>query len=381
VLTDTDLTVESITEEAGVRTGVRPGSFRFRDGLERLVVTLRAEAGLTSSARSPVRAALVNCLVTQARLDRLVSLHPEIEQQPITRPVFVTGLPRSGTTLMHNLLAQHPDLRTPALWELVSPAGERGDDRAHRPLVDDAQAYVDDYNRLAPALRSIHLLDARRPDECHRLMANTFTSMIYEARFRVPGYLAWLRRRDLTAPYRYHRRQLQAILWRRPGGRVVLKCPFHLWSLEALIRVYPDARIVQLHRTPTETIPSMCSLCVTMRAARTDRVDRREIGQQWLDRCGAAIDDLPRARSAIPAGQILDVRYVDLLRDPVATAARVCDFAGTPLTSAAAAAMRRYLTDNRQGRYGAHRYHAADFGLDPAGLDRRFAAYREEVRC
>jgi hypothetical protein len=378
MLTAIELTTDSIIAEAAGHT---PGHVRFREGLDRLVTALRAEAKLTPDARQAVRAALVNCLVTQARLDRLRSRHPEVEQQVIARPVFVTGMPRSGTTLMHNLLAQHPGLRTPALWELMNPVGERGPADAYGRLVDDAQSWVDDYNRLAPALRSIHLLDARRPDECHRLLANTFESMIYEARYRVPGYVAWLSRRDLTEPYRYHRRQLQAILWRRPGGPVVLKCPFHLWSLNELIRVYPDARVVQMHRTPTETVPSMCSLCTTMRGARTDHVDRHEIGRQWLDRIGTAIDDLPLARRAIPAGQLLDVRYADLVRDPVATAARVCDFAGVPLTGAAAAAMHRYLSDNPPGRYGAHRYRAGDFGLDTADLDRRFSAYREEFRC
>jgi hypothetical protein len=378
--TATELTAESIIVEAAEQTGTDPDALGG-EGLRQLVWALDAEAALSPDGRAAVRAALVGCVSTSARLNRLVGEHPEVSTWPIERPVFVTGLLRSGTTLMHNLLAQHPGVRAPVLWELMHPAGPRSHPRGYGPLVEQTQRYLDEYYRLAPTLRGIHLMEARRPDECHRLMATSFESMIYEARYRVPSYAAWLRGRDLTGPYRLHRRQLMAILWRRPGARVVLKCPFHLWSLDALIRVYPDARVVQLHRTPAETIPSTCSLVATMRAARTDRVDRSEIGRQWLDRIAEALGGLQRARVAVPAGQLLDVRYADLLTDPVGTLARVCEFAGIPMTTGAATAMRRYLAGNHAGTHVMHRYRAGDFGLDPAELDRRFAGYREEFRC
>jgi hypothetical protein len=248
-------------------------------------------------------------------------------------------------------------------------------------MADRAQAYVDEYNRMAPQLARIHFLDARRPDECHRLLGATFASMVYEMRYRVPEYGAWLAGRDLTAEYDYHRRQLQAIVWRIPGGPVVLKCPFHLWSLAALMRVYPDARIVHLHRNPAETVPSTASLCAAIRPARSGYVALPEIGRQWLARIEPVIADVAATRAAVPAGQLLDVRYRDLIADPLGVLGRISEFAGVPLTAEARTAMSRYLATNGQNRHGVHRYRAEDFGLDPADLSRRFAAYRGTFGC
>ena len=381
MLSITDFTAHAIRSDAARRCGADPHAFAFGEGLDRLVTALATEARLTPAGRAAVRASLVGALETQARLRRLSSEHPEIAHTPVPRPVFVTGLLRTGTTLVHNLLAQHPGLRVPALWELMHPAAGRTGTAETDRLVTTTQSYVDEYNAVAPGLKAIHFLDARRPDECHRLTANAMQSMVFEMRYRVPGYGAWLAGTDDTPAYAYHRRQLQAILWARPGGPVVLKCPFHLWSLESLMRVYPDARVVHLHRDPAETVPSTCSLCLAIRAARSDRVDPHEIGRQWLARIEAAVDDLDRARKAIPAGQLLDVRYRDLMADPIGTMRRVGEFIGVPLPERGAAAMRTYLSHNTPTTRGVHRYRAEDFGLDPADLRARFADYRATYDC
>jgi Sulfotransferase family len=381
MLTADELTVDGIVAEAAVRTGADPAGFAFLDGLGRLADSLNSQGRLTPGGRGAVRAALVGSLATQAALDELCRRYPEIERQPVVRPVFILGLLRTGTTLLHNLLAQHPGMRVPQLWELMNPATPRLDATGYQRLADAAQSYVDDYNRLVPTLKAIHFLDARRPDECHRLVGNTFHSMVYEMRYRVPDFGAWLADRDLTEAYGYHRRQVRALAWRMPGNPLVFKCPFHLWSLRELLAVYPDARVVQLHRSPTETVPSTCSLCAAIRGARSDRVDHAEIGRYWLARIEAGLAANAEARSRVPAGQLLDVRYADLVADPVGTAARVCDFAGAPLTGEAEAAMRRYLDGNGQTRHGVHRYRPEDFGLDLADLDRRFAGYRDQFGC
>lgn len=367
--------VDDILGDGGVDD---PATFPFREALGVLVGSLQDEARLTPEGRRAVRGALVGAVATSVRLAELVRRHPEIAETPIPRPVFVTGLLRTGTTLVHNLLAQHPDLRVPQLWELMHPVGPRGDAADYEQLADSAQAYVEDYYKVAPALPAIHFLDARRPDECHRFGATSFQSMVYEMRYRVPSYGRWLAEQDLTEAYRQHRRLLQAVLWRIPGQPVVQKCPFHLWNLAELMTVYPDARIVHMHRSPTATIPSTCSLCVTIRAGRSDRVDASEVGQYWLDRIERNAQALDPAHRAIPDGQVLDVRYQDLVADPLATAGRICDFIGVPLTGAAERAMRRYLADNGQTRHGVHRYRPEDFGLDAVELERRFAGYRKQ---
>ncbi|MEV4344461.1 sulfotransferase [Actinoplanes sp. NPDC049596] len=376
-----ELTGASIVREAAQRQDADPAEFRFLEPLDRLADSLAREARLTPEGSRIVRSSLVATLERQITLDRLIHRHPEITATPVPRPIIITGLLRTGTTLVHNLLAQHPGLRVPALWELLDPATERLGAAEYEAMADRAQDYVDEYNRVAPQLPRIHFLDARRPDECHRLIGTTFASMVYEMRYRVPGYGAWLAGQDLTEQYRYHRRQLQALLWRVPGAPVVLKCPFHLWSLPALIAAYPDARIVHMHRDPAETVPSTASLCAAIREARSDRVDRAEIGPYWLRRIEPIITDVAATRRAVPAGQILDVRYRDLVRDPVGQAGRICDFAGVPMTAVATDAARAYLAGNGAGKHGRHEYHPADFGLDAAGLSRRFTAYRETFGC
>ncbi|HZN19384.1 MAG TPA: sulfotransferase [Micromonosporaceae bacterium] len=376
---DVRFDVPSLVADAAAAAGVAPTEFAFLDALEVLASSMDRQAQLTVPGRAAVRGALVAALCAQARLRRAVALHPEIATTEVTRPVFITGLLRSGTTLVHNLLAQHPGVRAPALWELMNPVGERGDAASYAALADAAQAYVEEYYQVAPDLPKIHFLDARRPDECHRLTANTFTTMVYEARYRVPDYAEWLRSVDHTPAYRFHRAQLQAILWRLPGGPVVLKDPFHLWYLPALAAAYPQARIVQLHRDPAVTVPSTCSLCVTIRGARSDTTDRAEIGQHWLAQVERALAALPQVRStALATTPVLDVRYADLMADPIGTLGGVCEFIEAPLTTEAERAMREYLADNGATKHGRHRYSAAEFGLDESDLRRRFMSYRHE---
>lgn len=363
-------------EQAGVPADA---PLRFLDALGVLTGALATEAQLTGPGARAVGAALTGALVTQLRLAGAYAEHPEIARVPVERPVFVIGLLRTGSTLVHNLLGLHPGLRAPALWETMHPVGGR-DPAGRARLVEDTQRYVTDYYQVAPLLPAIHFLDARRPDECHRLTGGAFASMVYSMRYRIPSYGAWLADQDLARSYRYHREQLRAVLWRRPGGRFVGKDPFHLWSLGALHATYPDARYVHLHRDPAETLPSTCSLCVALRGARSDRVDRAEIGRQWRAELDRALPLVAAARSGPLAGApVLDVRFRDLVADPVRVLGTVLDFLGEPVSGEVERRMRAWLERDRH-RPGAHRYTAADFGLSAAELTGRYADYRETYR-
>jgi hypothetical protein len=340
---------------------------RFRDGLECLLESLGSQAGLTGPGLRAAYRSLAALVTTQRQAAESLRSAPGVAAAPVARPIFVTGLHRSGTTLLHRLLARHPALRAPALWEQLAPA----DPADATVLARRAQTYVEEYYRVAPALPAIHFLDAYLPDECHRLLSVTFRSEIFEVRYRVPDYGQWLRDRDFTAAYRYHRTLLRCLLRREPGPRLVLKCPFHLRHLDAVAAVYPDAVVVRLHRDPAETIPSACRLTETIRCARSDRVDPREIGRFWLSLTASSL-----AARTPPGLAVLDVRYPDLLRDPVAVLARVCEFAGVPSTGDARRTMTAYLAEHPAGSHGANRYRAGDFGLSPDDLHHRFAAYR-----
>src|ERR671935_2613253 len=211
--------IEAAELVGGVLTHAPGGDgFRFLPALARLCSAISDEARLTEAGRRSTRRALVSSLVLQLRLHRLLAEHPEIERLPFDGPLVVAGLFRTGTTLLQNLLAQHPDVRAPQLWELMHPVARDGSAAERARLIRVTQAYVQAYYRAAPAFRSIHYLDAELPEECHRLIGTTFTSEVYPLRYRIPGYVEWLAEQDMRRPYVFHRTLLRCLLCRDPGG-------------------------------------------------------------------------------------------------------------------------------------------------------------------
>ncbi|WP_307867973.1 sulfotransferase [Micromonospora sp. C95] len=344
---------------------------RFLPALRRLVRAMNEEAQLTPDGARVARDSLVNALRVQQRL--AARQRPAVDRPPTV--TVVTGLHRTGTTLLQLLLAAHPQVRAPQLWELLAP----GATQPPEELVAAADRYVAEYHRAAPAFAAIHPLHPRKPEECHRLIANSFHSEIFGLRYHVPGYLDWLSRQDHTGAYALHREQLAAIVGSGTGQHVVLKCPFHLWHGAELASTYPQARVVRLHRDPVTTVASVCSLTRTVRAARSRHVDPYEIGAFWLDRTAAALPGLrdPEAFAGLP---VLDLRYRDLIADPVTAVSRVCAFAGLPFDPPAQRAVRSAIRTAAHTAPGRHQYRLSDYGLDADGLRRRFADYRAAYR-
>ncbi|WP_239123134.1 sulfotransferase family protein [Rhizocola hellebori] len=362
----------SIGAAARQIAGVEPDEpLRFMDGFAHLTSSLDTEARLTDAGRRSARAALVKSLVTQLEVRRMLRSQPELAQTPI-QPIVITGLLRSGTTFLQQLLAQHPGLRAPALWELMAPASPRKPSH----LVADGESYVEEYYRAAPDFRSIHPLDARQPEECHRLTANSFRHFIFGLRYRVPSYVRWLRAQPMAEAYRFHREQLSCLLAREPGDPVLLKCPSHLWHLDALAQVYPGAKVVRLHRRASVSLPSVASLTAVVRAARSAAVDPAEIGAYWLEEAAPVLDSMRRGVGPLRTPP-LDIRFTDLTADPLRVAGQVCDYAGVPMTEQATARMTAFLS-GATGKPGNHRYRAQDFGLSAQLLDERFARYHSE---
>lgn len=352
----------------------------FRTPLRRLLHALETEAALTTLGRIIARRDLVRLLANRLRIEDALRRHPEITAARVPSPIVIVGLPRTGTSILHELLAQDPANRVPMTWEVAHPwpPPERATyDRDPRiAAVDRDLAGID---RLIPGFKAMHPMGALLPQECVVLMQHDFASMVWSTTHRVPSYQAWLDGHDMRPLYRSHRRQLQYLQWRCPGERWVLKSPGHLWMLDALLAVYPDARIVQTHRDPLTVVASLTSLVSLLRRLASDRIDPHEIGAYWtallaagLERCMATRD-----RLALPPSQVFDMAFAELLADEIAMVRRIYAHFGLTLSPGAEDRMRRFLADNARDKHGRHRYTLANAGLDVATERRRHARYQE----
>jgi hypothetical protein len=291
----------------------------------------------------------------------------------------VVGLPRTGSTLLHHLLAEDPASRSAKAWEIMypSPPPERDRYESDRRIAKAARA-LRQFDRMTPDFKTIHPLGARFPLECIAFTAGSFLSRRFPTMYRLPGYDEWLRRQDMRPAYEFHKRFLQQLQWRTPGQRWVLKSPSHLLALDALFQTYPDAVIVQTHRDPLTVLASVTSLTVTLQGTFCDRLDPvaigREMSELWADAFEQAVQ--VRERIATPE-RFLDVHYHELVADPIATVRRIYARFDMTLTEEAEGRMRQFLARNPKDKHGVHRYSLAAFGLDPDHVAQRYKAYCE----
>ncbi len=347
--------------------------------LRRLLASCREEAGLHPLGRWLMGRRLVEILAGRRNLEKEQQRHPERFAAPLRRPLFITGLPRTGTTLLYNLLAQDPAARPLEMREAVWPAfpSPAGGPRAAWQT-GKARLLVRGLYRMAPELQAIHPLHADGPEEDLTLMLHTLTSIGFLMLVRAPGYEQWLRaltREDRIAVYRDYERRLKFLPPPAHGKRWILKSPIHLASLDSLLHVFPDACIVQTHRDPVRVIPSFCSLIAAVRGISADRVDRRELGPWALEACGEMLARGEAARAENP-DRILDVGYDQLVQDPRRTVRQVYDYFGFTFSGEMERQMDRWLLRDRQRKKPAHRYGLQPFGLGREEVETKFGAYR-----
>lgn len=371
--------------QAVAKTGLDDfGPPSFREGLARLVDSLEREARLSAVGRRIAHGEISRHLENRLAVAADWKRYPEMGDERIVRPLFVVGLPRTGSTILHDLLARDPDNRVPLTWEChhPSPPPERATYETD-PRIALSEAHFERTSRaLIPEFKAIHPMGARLAQECVMLQAFDFTSVIFHHEFRVPSYQAWVESCDLGPVYETHRRQLQYMQWRCPGVRWVLKSVGHLWGLDRLFARYPDALVVQTHRDPLKFIASHASLVTMARRMGSDVVDPEEIGREWSAsweralRAGMAF----RATGAVDEARFFDLHYVDLVRDPIAMVRRIYEHFGFVLGAAAEERMHHFLAENPQGKHGGHRYRVEQFGLDPDRLREQFRFYQEHYR-
>lgn len=373
-----DLSLAGVLADARADTGLSDfGEDTFREPLAVLLQSLDREANLHPLGRSILRGRIVSMLRNRLRIEALFRAHPQIEDIPLPRPVVIAGLQRTGTTMLHRLLAADPRARALRSWEALHPAplaleGEHGSFQ-RRALARMAELGL---LWLAPDFFVVHPVESEAPEEDILLLDHAFFSQAPEATAHVPTYARFVETHNALFSYRYLRRVLKALTWQRKGEFWVLKTPHHMEFLDALRSVFPDAVIVQTHRDPHATLGSFCSMVAHGRGVFSDHIEPRQIGRHWLRKVSRMIDRSLSARDAGAADSIIDVSYYDLLADPLAQVRRIYAHAGRELTAEAESAMRRVSIRDVQNRYGKHVYSLADFGLSRAQIEETFAGYR-----
>ncbi|MBN1770378.1 MAG: sulfotransferase [Deltaproteobacteria bacterium] len=384
-----DLTVAGLLAEARRRAGLWSfGDDTLSDRLRLLVEAVVSEARLHPLGRWMFRENAVRTLVNRLRMEDDWARHPEIADVPLPRPVFVVGLQRTGTTVLHRMLASDPARRFLPSWEAVNIApvprrangnggngGGNGNGKPD-PRLGPARFAERALRYMAPDFFAIHPVEAEAPEEDVLLFEYAVWSTVPEAMMHVPSFSAWLARQDHREAYRFYARVLRYLQWQRPGGPWVLKTPHHMEHLDVLFEVFPDARVLQTHRDPTRVLASFCSMMSHSRGVFSDRVDPCAVGRHWFAKARRMIERSTAVRDAHRDGRFLDVHYGRLVADPLAELRRVYEFLGDPLTPTAEEAMRAWLRDNPQHKHGRHRYRLEDFGLDRDEVARLFADYR-----
>jgi len=371
---------EVLLARAAQRTGLDDfGDDRFREPFRRLLASLESEAALTPFGRLVARRDLCRLLENRLRMHDTFKRHPEMGEAETLRPLFVIGLPRTGTSILHELLAQDPGNRVPMTWEVMDPwpPPERASFDSD-PRIAQVEHHFRGIDRVLPGFQAMHPMGARLPQECVAITAHEFASLIFHTSYRVPSYQRWLEAEDLRPVYASHRRWLQYLQWRCAAERWVLKSPGHLWALDALLAVYPDARIVQTHRDPLQVVASLVSLITKLRGLASDAADPLEIGADWADRlaAGLRLASQARERQGGAAAQFLAVRFADLVGREIEQVRRIYAHFDMPLRPEAEARMRRFLAENPRDKHGTHRYSLDFAGLDAERLRPRFADYQ-----
>ena len=370
---------KTLLDKACAQTGLDDfGDDSFREALRVLLRAYETEAELSFVGRICVHGDSVRLLNNRLRLVADRRRHPAIAAEVIRRPLFITGLPRSGTTFLHALLAQDPAHRAPQVWEVMhpSPPPEKAS-YATDPRITTTARQLKWLDLLMPDFETVHLIDARLPQECIAITSHDFRSYTFETMYAVHSYRAWHDRQDKRPVYEFHRHFLQHLQWRCPGQRWVLKAPGHLLALEALLQVYPDAGIILTHRDPLKVLASCASFTEVLRRAFSDRIDKaslaQEVRQRWVEGAGLAVKY--RQTPGDLQQQLFDVHYVELLRDPMSMVRRIYAYFDLELTGAAETAMERFLLANPKNKGGVHRYSLEEFGLNPETERRRFQFY------
>jgi hypothetical protein len=373
------LDADALVERAMVETSLSDfGDLSYRDGLDRLVDAARSEGELTELGEEILGLRLRMLLANRLRIEDVYRRHPAIDDEPVEGPLFIIGLPRTGTTALSQLVALDPQIRSLRLWESSDPvpppetATEDTD-----PRIADAARGLEAMYATFPKMASLYFQTATGPTECQDLLGMAFRTAHFDGMAHVPSYTAWTLDCDMTPAYRYHRRVLRLLQWHCPPRLWHLKTPVHMLALDALDAHYPDARFLWTHRHPAEVLGSVCSLVAYTRSWVSDRDDSALLGPQQAALWSEALERAMAFRHRVGEERFADVAFASLNADPVGTVGDAYGRLGLELSDDAASRMAAWAAENPQGSHGVHEYALADFGLSADAVGDTFRSYTE----
>ena len=366
---DVRLEPDTLMEAAVAKTGLSDfGDDGFREPLDVLCTAFRTEAGLSGPGLVSNHALLVQLLANRLLIQDLLRRHPEIHDVRIEAPIIVCGLPRTGTTHLHNLMAADPALRSLPYWESLEPVlpdSEQPAPGEPDPRIARTKVALDFINSAMPYFKRMHEMTVDHVHEEIQLLAIDFSTMLFETTSAMPSWRDYYLAHDQTPHYEYMRTVLKVLQWLRGGERWVLKSPQHIEQFPALRATFPDATFVVTHRDPVSVTTSVATMITYTARLSHERVDPHFIGGYWADRIERMLRSCTDERDVLPAAQSIDVPFDEFMADDVAMVDLIYELAGQPMTDRARAAMQAFMDEHPRGKFGGIRYDLADFGLDP----------------
>jgi hypothetical protein len=370
-------TEESVMEAARQATGLSDfGDGGFREGLQVLLRTYEETAGFEQRGVRRNWRRVVGLLATRLRVEATFARHPEMREREIRKPMVLTGMPRSGTSALFNLLGADPATRPLLLWETQFPDPYEGElaPGQNDPRRDAIEAHYEKGRQENPDFSKMHDVRADNPEECVLLMAHDFCDVQMGIEPMMEPYASWFRKQDFRRMYRYYADLLRMLDWQRTGERWLLKAPAHMWAIDVLIETFPDVSIVWTHRDPLDCTASVCSLTAMLMRARED-FDPKELGPVVMDFYATSLERGLAARDASDPARFIDVDYRDFIADNLAVARKIYAHFEMPMGDAARDALEAHVRAHPRNKHGRHEYDLERFGLTPAAVEARFAPY------
>lgn len=358
------------------------GADTWQEGLDLYIASLVESAQLNEIGVGVADDGIVADLANRLHIEAWRKEHPEVAEQEIRQPVIIVGQPRTGTTILLDLMAQDPKFRAPLSWEVERPVPPpQTATYTTDPRIAECQAQFDLVESFIPGFTSFHELGAELAQEDVRIFTSDFKSMQHSLQFEVPAYNRWLlHEADMGAAYAWHRRVLQHLQSEHHSERWLLKSPAHLWSLPQLMAEYPDAIVIQNHRDPLKVIASLSALGASLREMTTDHFEVSRLASQYGEDIMVGLERALAAREAgvFASGQVIDIRYQDIRHDLIAAIGRIYAQLGWDLSAEAESRMRAFLAAHPGDQGGSlKRYSFAETGLDEGEYRERAAAYQE----